>query len=118
MTRRSLSCLRGRGKFGGGLVYFEVGEEEVEVEDEESQVEWGIEAQGGTLEDYLEGKGRVLAVVWEPNRRSTLQHSRRDCSEVSTTSVSCSCLRRFSVKALHAGARDAGEVGHVNGVRI
>ena len=57
-------------------------------------------------------------ITWQPNRRSTLQHPRRDYSDVSTASVSCSCLRRFSVKALHAGARDAGEVGHVNGVRI
>ena len=99
---------------------FEVGGEAVEVEDEGSQVEWGIEAEGGTLEDYLEleGKGRVPAIVWEPNRRFTLQHPGRDCSEVSTTSVWCSYLRRLSVKALHAGARDAGEVGHVNGVRI
>ena len=86
---------------------FEVGGEVVEVEDEGSKVEWGIEVEGGTLEDYIEGKGRVPAIVLEPNRRSTLQHPRRDCSEVSTASVSCSCLRRFSVKALHAGARDA-----------
>ena len=39
MMRRSLSCPRGRGKFGGGLMEFEVGGEAVEVEDEGSQVD-------------------------------------------------------------------------------
>ena len=41
----------------------EVGGEAVEVEDEGSQVEWGIGAKGGTLEDYLEGKGRAPAIA-------------------------------------------------------
>ena len=36
---------------------FEVGGEAVELEDEGFQVEWGIKAEGGTLEDYIEGTG-------------------------------------------------------------
>ena len=53
---------QGRGKFGGGLI-FEVGGKAVEVEDEGSKVEWGVEAEGKTLEDYSEGKCRMPAIA-------------------------------------------------------
>lgn len=80
---------------------------------------WGIEAKGGTLQDYLEGKGRVpAAIVWEPNRRSTLQHLRRDCSDISTASASCSYLRTLSVKALHAGLKGRRWTKEVKATRL
>ena len=45
---------------------FEVGEKQLRWNDEGSQVEWGIEAEGRTLRDYLEGTRRAPAIVWEP----------------------------------------------------